>query len=98
MMKNRLGVEAGLELQREISSPRLIHSASSLHKGSLVGGRDHATRHSEYRGPAAAALVRLVLPEPVCQKRDVWLQEIQPLDPLPTLDRLGSPSLCGCGS
>lgn len=72
-MKNRLGVEAGLELRRKISSPRLIHSASSLHKGSLVGGRDHATHQSEHLSPAAAALVRLVLPEPVCQKRDVWL-------------------------
>lgn len=42
-------------------------------KALWLGGRDHATHHSEHLSPAAAALVRLVLPEPVCQKRDVWL-------------------------
>lgn len=79
-MKNRLGVEAGVELQRKLPSPRLIHSISSLHEGSLVG--TITTHHCEHHSHAAAALVILELPETVSQ-REVWLPRFRLLIPRP---------------
>lgn len=69
----------GLNIKKGTPSPRLIHSPSSYPK---VFGGDRAMDHSEHHSNAEVTLLRLVLPEAVCQ-RDVQLLRFRLLIPSP---------------